>query len=114
MRAGGRHKDARVTAALTGIAIFLAPYLFPYFPTVQAAVSVLFLGIELSLDAIWESSKTLVWHEWTAVVGTVLGCCFLGFAPGIGLGLFVLLVMEFYVLCIDSVMSFESCPGING
>lgn len=47
----------------------------------------LFLGIELTLEAVWESTKDLIWSEWLVAMATLLACTFIGFAPGIGVGL---------------------------
>lgn len=66
---------------------FVASLLIRYIPTILASGLVLFLGIELTLEAAWESSKDLIWTEWLVVMATLLACTFLGFAPGVGVGL---------------------------
>lgn len=58
-----------------------------YIPTILASGLVLFLGIELTFEAAWESAKDLIWSEWLVVMATLLSCTFLGFAPGVGVGL---------------------------
>jgi hypothetical protein len=57
---------------------------------------VLFIGIELTMEALWESSASLIWCEWTVVAGTTLACTFIGFAPGIGVGLAIVVILQFW------------------
>lgn len=61
--------------------------LIRYIPTILASGLVLFLGIELTLEAVWESAKYLVWSEWLVVMATLFACTFLGFAAGVGVGI---------------------------
>lgn len=59
-----------------------------------ASILVFFLGIELTLDALWDSSRNLMWSEWTTVLGTLCACNFIGFAPGSRIGLAIALVFQ--------------------
>ncbi len=68
-----------------------------------ASALVLFLGIELLLEAVWESAKTLLWLEWSIVVGTLMACTFLGFAEGFGVGIGAAIVVYFVYGVVDSV-----------
>lgn len=86
-RAGGGRFEAGVVTALTFVFFFISSLVLPYVPTILASVLVLFLGIELTLEAVWESSKTLSFAEWLVVVTTLIACAFLGFAPGFGVGI---------------------------
>lgn len=61
--------------------------IIPYVPTVLASTLVLFLGIELTLEAVWESSKTQQFTEWLVIMTTVIACTFLGYAIGLGVGI---------------------------
>ncbi|KAF9467786.1 sulfate transporter family-domain-containing protein [Collybia nuda] len=83
---GGRFEMAIVTG-LTCILFFTSSLLLPYVPTVLASALVLFLGIELLLEAVWESAQTLVLLEWGVVMTTLFACTFLGFAEGFGVGI---------------------------
>lgn len=58
-----------------------------YVPTVLASTLVLFLGIELTLEAVWESAKTLQFTEWLVVMTTLIACTILGYAIGFGVGI---------------------------
>ncbi len=68
-----------------------------------ASALVLFLGIELLLEAVWKSAKTLLWLEWSIVVGTLMACTFLGFAEGFGVGIGAAIVVYFVYGVVDSV-----------
>ena len=57
-----------------------------YVPTVLASTLVLFLGIELTLGAVWDSAETLQFTEWLVVMTTIIACTFLGYAIGFGVG----------------------------
>lgn len=83
---GGRFEMAIVTM-LTCVLFFTSSLLLPYVPTVLASALVLFLGIELLLEAVWESAQTLVLLEWGVVMVTLFACTFLGFAEGFGVGI---------------------------
>ncbi|KAK8118033.1 sulfate transporter family-domain-containing protein [Apiospora kogelbergensis] len=72
---------------------FVSSYLLRYIPTILASGLVLFLGIELTLEAVWESAKDLIWTEWLVAMATLLACTFMGFAPGIGVGLAAAMVV---------------------
>ena len=86
-RAGGRRFEGCVVVLLTAVLYFVSSFLIRYIPTILASGLVLFLGIELTMEAAWESTKDLIWSEWLVVMATLLACTFLGFAPGIGVGL---------------------------
>ncbi|KAI4169069.1 MAG: hypothetical protein LQ343_005932 [Gyalolechia ehrenbergii] len=86
-RAGGGRAEAAVVTGLTFGFFFVSSSVLPYVPTVLASTLVLFLGIELTLEAVWESAKSLVPAEWLVVMSTLIACTFLGFAPGFGVGL---------------------------
>ncbi|KAI0572199.1 sulfate transporter [Pyrenophora tritici-repentis] len=91
---GGRREAAFV--ALFTLAFFFVSFrVLPYVPTIQASVLVLFVGIELTLKALWESSASLSCWEWTVVASTTLACTFLGFASGTGVGLAIVVVLQF-------------------
>jgi MFS superfamily sulfate permease-like transporter len=81
--------------------------IMPYVPTVLASVLVLFIGIELFLEAIWEASKTLAWMEYAVVVATLAACTFLGFAEGFGVGIGAATVVYFMYGVMDSVRIFS-------
>ncbi|PBK77738.1 hypothetical protein ARMSODRAFT_6448 [Armillaria solidipes] len=98
---GGRFEAAFVTL-LTFVLFLTSGLLLPYVPTVLASALVLFLGIELLLEAVWESAKTLVWLEWSIVVGTLVACTFLGFAEGFGVGIGAAIIVYFVYGVVDS------------
>lgn len=60
--------------------------MIPYVPTVLASTLVLFLGIELTVEAVWESTKTHQSTEWLVIMATLVACTFLGYAIGFGVG----------------------------
>lgn len=62
-----------------------------------------FIGIELLLEAIWDSSQNLVWSEWAVVTGTTVACSFLGFAPGVGVGVAAAWAVQSCHQMVDSV-----------
>lgn len=64
-----------------------APIVLPFVPTVLASALVLFLGIELSLEALWEGAKTMLPTEYFVAIVTLVACTFAGFAEGFGIGL---------------------------
>lgn len=73
--------------ALTTILYIVPSLLMRYIPTILASGPVLFLGIEIMLEAVWESAKYLVWSKWLVVMATLLAYIFLGFALGVGVGI---------------------------
>ncbi|KAL8899964.1 MAG: hypothetical protein Q9207_005925 [Kuettlingeria erythrocarpa] len=85
-RAGGGRAEAAVVTCLTLGFFFISSIVLPYVPTVLASTLVLFLGIELTLEAVWESTKSLTLAEWLVVMTTLIACIFLGYAPGFGVG----------------------------
>ncbi|KAL8681976.1 MAG: hypothetical protein Q9186_001918 [Xanthomendoza sp. 1 TL-2023] len=86
-RAGGGRLEAGVVTALMVVFFFVASKILPYVPTVLASSLVLFLGIELTFEAIWETAKTSTVAEWLVMMTTLIACTFLGFAPGFGIGI---------------------------
>ncbi|KAJ7183788.1 hypothetical protein C8R46DRAFT_1344499 [Mycena filopes] len=72
---------------LTGGLLLSTGELLPYVPTTLASTTVLFLGTELFLGALWEASASLAPMEWGVVLGTLAACTFLGFAEGFGVGI---------------------------
>ncbi|KAK0448347.1 sulfate transporter family-domain-containing protein [Desarmillaria tabescens] len=101
-RANGGRFEAALVTLLTFVLFLTSGLLLPYVPTVLASALVLFLGIELLLEAVWESAKTLVWLEWSIVVGTLMACTFLGFAEGFGVGIGAAIVVYFVYGVVDS------------
>lgn len=67
---------------------------------------VMFLGIELMIEAVWESAQTLVLLEYLVVIGTLLACTFAGFAPGFGIGIATAAVVYLAYGVVDSVRNF--------
>jgi len=80
-----------------------ASLLLPYVPTVLASALVLFLGIELMLEAVWESAQSLILLEWCIVIGTLMSCTFIGFAEGFGVGIGAAAVVYLAFGVVDSV-----------
>jgi hypothetical protein len=86
-RAKGGRFELTLVSALTAALFLCSGLLLPYVPTILASALVLFFGIELFLEAIWEASKTLAWMEYAVVLATLAACTFLGFAEGFGVGI---------------------------
>ena len=82
---------------------FFSSLILPYVPTILASTLVLFLGLELMIESLWESAKTLIWSEWGTVAGTLLACTFLGFAPGFGVGIALAILMYVMLAAKDTV-----------
>ncbi|KAJ7036917.1 hypothetical protein C8F04DRAFT_457262 [Mycena alexandri] len=101
-RAKGGRFELAITIALSIALFFTAGLLLPYVPTILASVFVLFIGIELFLEAMWEASKTLTWMEYGVVVSTLVACTFLGFAQGFGVGIGAATFVYFMYGVIDS------------
>ncbi|KAJ7096991.1 sulfate transporter family-domain-containing protein [Mycena crocata] len=101
-RAKGGRFELWLVMALTVALFFTASLLLPYVPTILASALVLFIGIELFLEAMWEASKTLTGMEYAVVVGTLAGCTFLGFAEGFGIGIGAATVVYLLYGVIDS------------
>ena len=80
-----------------------------YVPTVLASTLVLFLGIELTLEAVWESAKTLQFIEWLVVITTLIACTFLGYAIGFGVGIGAAIVAYLFLGVRDTVGIFMRC-----
>ncbi len=89
--------------ALTLVFFFVASQVLPYVPTVLASTLVLFLGIELMFEAVWESAKTLAFTEWLIMMATLIACTFLGFAEGFGVGIGAATVLYFLLGAVDTV-----------
>ena len=94
-----------IVTALTVVLFFVSSRILPYVPTILASTLVLFLGIELLIEALWESTKTLLWCEWAVVMGTLVACTFVGFAPGFGIGIALAMIMHMGWSVLDSVIS---------
>ncbi|PBK96451.1 hypothetical protein ARMGADRAFT_696861 [Armillaria gallica] len=101
-RANGGRFEAALVTLFTFVLFLTSGLLLPYVPTMLASALVLFLGIELLLEAVWESAKTLLWLEWSIVVGTLMACTFLGFAEGFGVGIGAAIVVYFVYGVVDS------------
>lgn len=102
-RAHGKRVEAGVVIALTLVLYVVSSELLRYIPTILASGLVLFLGIELALEAVWESAKYLMWSEWLVVMTTLWACTFLGFAPGVGVGICAAFVVYTGWGCFDLV-----------
>ena len=102
-RAGGGRIEAGVVTGLTLGFFFISYLVLPYVPTVLASTLVLFLGIELTLEAVWESAKTLVLAEWLVVMTTLIACIFMGYAPGFGIGVAAAAVVYLFWGIMDTV-----------
>lgn len=89
--------------ALTLVFFFVASHVLPYVPTVLASTLVLFLGIELTFEAVWQSAKTLTFTEWLIVFATLIACTFLGFAEGFGVGIGAATVLYLLLGAVDTV-----------
>jgi MFS superfamily sulfate permease-like transporter len=92
-----------IVTMLTFVLFLTSSLLLPYVPTVLASALVLFLGMELLLEAVWESAQTLVLLEWGVVMATLLACTFLGFAEGFGVGIGAAAVVYLVYGLVDSV-----------
>ncbi|RFU27310.1 hypothetical protein B7463_g9030, partial [Scytalidium lignicola] len=99
---GGRWESFTVTL-LTASLLFIGPMILPYLPTILASVLVLYLGIDLVLEATWESFKTLHWLEFSVFLGSLLASTFLGFAIGLGVGIGLAIVIHCVYSACDSV-----------
>ena len=84
-------------------------------PTILASTLVLFLGIELMAEALWHTLETLLWSEYAVVLGTLLSCTFIGFAPGFGVGIGLAVVLHFAWGVVDTVghLVVAICCGTN-
>ena len=56
------------------------------------------------IESLWESAKTLTLSEWAIVLGTLLACTFLGFAPGFGVGI-ALAILTYVLLAAKDTVS---------
>ncbi|KAJ7073609.1 sulfate transporter family-domain-containing protein [Mycena amicta] len=86
-RAKGGRFEMSLVCVFTIIIFFTTGLILPYIPTILASALVLFIGIELFLEAVWEAAKTLAWMEYAIVLGTLASCTALGFAEGFGVGI---------------------------
>jgi hypothetical protein len=77
-------------------------------PTIQASALVLYIGIDLTLDELWDSTASLTCCEWAVVAGTTVACTALGFATGVGVGLAIVVVLQFCYHVLDTVGCFNS------
>lgn len=102
-RAGGGRFEACILLILTAVLFFTFPLVIPYIPTTLASLRVLFVGIELVTFAMWDSANELCLLEWIVVMGTMVACTLLGFAPGFGIGIVLALVLHCVWGFVDSV-----------
>jgi SulP family sulfate permease len=109
-QAKGGRPEAALVALFTLAFFFVSFRVLPYVPTIQASALVLFVGIELTLEALWESTASLTCCEWTVVAGTTSACTLLGFAPGVGVGLAIVVVLQFCHHVLDTV----ACHASSG
>ncbi|KAJ7612256.1 sulfate transporter family-domain-containing protein [Roridomyces roridus] len=108
-RAKGDRFELWIVVLVTTGLFFSAGSLLPYVPTILASAMVLFLGIELFLEAAWEASKTLSAMEWAVVMATLIACTFLGFAEGFGVGIGAATVVYLAYGVIDSPAKAREC-----
>lgn len=101
---GGRF-ELSLVILLTAALFFISGMLLPHVPSILASALVLFLGMELFLEATWEASKTLASMEYVVVVSTTVACTLLGFAEGFGIGIGAATVVYLMYGAIDSVRS---------
>ncbi|KAJ7501842.1 hypothetical protein B0H11DRAFT_2275042 [Mycena galericulata] len=101
-RAKGGRFELSLVILLTGSVFLVAGLLLPYVPTILASALVLFIGVELFLEATWEASKTLAGMEYAIVLATLIACTFLGFAEGFGVGIGAATVVYLLYGVIDS------------
>ena len=84
---------------------FVASRMLPYVPTILASTLVLFLGIELTIEGVWEAAKSLNFTEWLVTVATLVACTFRGFAQGFGVGIGTAALNYLFLKLIDRVSS---------
>jgi MFS superfamily sulfate permease-like transporter len=82
---------------------FASSHILPYVPTITASTLTFFIGMDLLLKALWDSSSCLIWDEWITVVATTLACSVIGFAPGIGIGVALVVCFQFLRTAIQTV-----------
>lgn len=93
-----------IVIALTVALFFVSSLILPYIPTVLASTLVLFLGIELMIEALWDITKTLLWCEWVVVMGMLVACTFIVFTPGFGVGIALAMILHLGWSAFDSVI----------
>ncbi|ORY02566.1 hypothetical protein BCR34DRAFT_605537 [Clohesyomyces aquaticus] len=91
--AGGGRIEAVIVTAITLVFFFISSYILPYVPTIAASVLVLFLGIEMVIEALWDAPQNLLPSEWLVILATMISCAAIGFAPGVGIGVAVALAV---------------------
>jgi MFS superfamily sulfate permease-like transporter len=91
----------------TAFLMILSPMIFPYIPTILASLIVCYIGIDLTLEAIWQGARSYQWPEYLVVVGTVFASTILGFAMGLVIGLGIALVIHLGYHAMDSVSSWN-------
>ncbi|KAJ7737831.1 hypothetical protein DFH07DRAFT_93682 [Mycena maculata] len=102
-RAKGGRFELSLVILLTGALFLVAGFLLPFVPTILASTLVLFIGVELFLEAVWEASKTLTGLEYAIVLATLAACTALGFAEGFGVGIGAATVVYLLYGVMDSV-----------
>lgn len=111
-RAGGGRLEAGIVTILTLVFFFVSSLAIPYVPTVLASTLVVFLGIELTSEAVWESAKRLQFLEWLVVMITIITCTFLGFAIGFGVGIGAATVLYLFWGIVDTACLSNSSPVV--
>ncbi|KAF2653097.1 hypothetical protein K491DRAFT_21363 [Lophiostoma macrostomum CBS 122681] len=111
--AGGGRIEAVIVTALTAGVFFFISYILPYIPTILAATLVIFLGIELTMEAVWKAPQQLTFCEFIVVLATVLACTFLGFVIGVGTGLGAALVLQLWWSVYESRPKIVSAKSIS-
>jgi MFS superfamily sulfate permease-like transporter len=112
-KARGEHQDA-IIVTLVGCAFFFASsHVLPYIPTILASTLVLYIGLLLMIDGLWKTSGCMVWSEWIIVLGTSLGCTFLGFAQGIAMGLGISVVLHYLLDTYGSVTCIKKSDDLH-
>lgn len=101
--AEGKRSEAIIVTLLGLGPLFTSSHILPYIPTILASIVVLYIGLQLLTESLWQSSGTMLWDEWITVAGTTLSCSLLGFAQGIGIGLAISVALSFLSSSLASV-----------
>ncbi|TFK33141.1 sulfate transporter family-domain-containing protein [Crucibulum laeve] len=101
-KAGGRRFEAMLVTIFTFVFLLLTGIILRYLPTITPACIVMYLGMELMFEVLWDSTKILLWSEWGVVTSTTVACVLLGFAPGFGVGIGVAMLAHFVWGILDS------------
>lgn len=98
---------------LTIVLFFTSSLLLPFVPTALASSLVLFLGMELGLEALWEAALTLPRLDWGICMATLIACTFIGFAEGFIVGILVAAFIHCVYGSAESVSSSRIFPSIR-